>query len=110
MSGQAWKYSDQLDDMDLKMMKRDFFTYKIGMDYYGFSIRPLMRIAREAGAFYKIGKIVLINRERFDAYLRKTRCKEEVELVYHLEMAHMIIRLKYIITSKWCRLNMTRVI
>lgn len=68
MSGQAWKYSDQLDDMDLKMMKRDFFTYKIGMDYYGFSIRPLMRIAREAGAFYKIGKIVLINRERFDAY------------------------------------------
>ena len=27
MSGQAWKYSDQLDDMDLKMMKRDFFTY-----------------------------------------------------------------------------------
>lgn len=40
MSGQAWKYSDQLDDMDLKMMKRDFFTYKIGMDYYGFSIRP----------------------------------------------------------------------
>lgn len=77
MSGQAWKYSDQLDDMDLKMMKRDFFTYKIGMDYYGFSIRPLMRIAREAGAFYKIGKIVLINRERFDAYLRKTRCKEE---------------------------------
>lgn len=39
MSGQAWKYSDQLDDMDLKMMKRDFFTYKIGMDYYGFSIR-----------------------------------------------------------------------
>ena len=77
MRGQAWKYSDQLDDMDLKMMKRDFFTYKIGMDYYGFSIRPLMRIAREAGAFYKIGKIVLINRERFDAYLRKTRCKEE---------------------------------
>ena len=77
MSGQAWKYSDQLDDMDLKMMKRDFFTSKIGMDYYGFSIRPLMRIAREAGAFYKIGKIVLINRERFDAYLRKTRCKEE---------------------------------
>ena len=77
MSGQAWKYSDQLDDMDLKMMKRDFFTYKIGMDYYGFSIRPLMRIAREAGAFYKIGKIVLINRECFDAYLRKTRCKEE---------------------------------
>lgn len=70
MSGQAWKYSDQLDDMDLKMMKRDFFTYKIGMDYYGFSIRPLMRIAREAGAFYKIGKIVLINRECFDAYLR----------------------------------------
>ena len=70
MSGQAWKYSDQLDDMD-------FFTYKIGMDYYGFSIRPLMRIAREAGAFYKIGKIVLINRECFDAYLRKTRCKEE---------------------------------
>ena len=54
MSGQAWKYSDQLDDMDLKMMKRDFFTYKIGMDYYGFSIRPLMRIAREAGAFSKI--------------------------------------------------------
>lgn len=34
MSGQAWKYSDQLDDMDLKMMKRDFFTYKIGMFYY----------------------------------------------------------------------------
>ncbi len=26
MSGQAWKYSDQLDDMDLKMMKRDLIS------------------------------------------------------------------------------------
>lgn len=77
MSGNAWMYSDQIDEDDLKMLHRDFFTYKIGIDYYGIGIRTLMKKAREAGAFYKIGKQVLINRQKFDEYLRNTRRKVE---------------------------------
>jgi hypothetical protein len=43
------------------------------VDYYGFSERPFLRMAKEAGAYYKIGKMVRVNRDIFDAYLRQQR-------------------------------------
>ncbi len=69
MAGQAWKYSGQLDERDLAFLQHDFVNLPMAIEYYGFSVRPLTRMALEAGAFYKIGKMVRINRNVFDAYL-----------------------------------------
>ena len=73
MAGNAWKYSGVLDDYDLAFLQHDFITIKQGVEYYGFSERPFLRMAKEAGAYYKIGKMVRVNRAVFDAYLREQR-------------------------------------
>ena len=73
MAGQAWKYSHQLDERDLAFLQHDYITISMGMEYYGYSERPLTRMAKDAGAFYKIGKMTRINRITFDAYLREQR-------------------------------------
>ena len=73
MAGNAWKYSHKLDDVDMEFLQHDFITIKQGVNYYGFSERPFLRMAKEAGAYYKIGKMVRIKRDLFDQYLRKTR-------------------------------------
>lgn len=71
MSGNLWMFSDQIDDEDIEMLKRDFITYYQGADYYGLGLKMFTRLAHEAGAVYKIGKNVLIKRSLFEAYLRK---------------------------------------
>ena len=73
MPGQAWKYSGELDERDLAFLHHDFITIPMGIEYYGYSERPLIRLAKDAGAFYKIGKMTRINRKQFDAYLREQR-------------------------------------
>lgn len=73
MAGNAWKYSHLLDAVDLEFLQHDFITIKMGVEYYGFSERPFLRMAKEAGAYYKIGKMVRIRRDLFDSYLRKMR-------------------------------------
>ena len=42
-------------------------------EYYRLGIKPVVRMAHEAGAVYKIGKKVLIRRSIFEAYLREQR-------------------------------------
>lgn len=77
MSGIAWKFSDLIDDADLVFLQREFITYFEGADYYGLGLKKFTRMAHEAGAVYKIGKTVRINREIFDAYLRERQKKED---------------------------------
>ena len=72
MSGNLWKFSDQLDDADKIMIQKDFITLNEGSDYYGLGIKPFARIAREAGAVYKIGKMVRIRRDILEEHLRST--------------------------------------
>ena len=45
MPGQAWKYSHQLDERDLAFLQHEFITVPMGIEYYGFSERPLIRMA-----------------------------------------------------------------
>ena len=71
MSGNAWMFSDQIDDEDLIMLQKDFITYYEGADYYSLGLKVFTRMAHEAGAIYKIGKMVRIKRTIFEAYLRK---------------------------------------
>ncbi len=73
MAGQAWKYSGNLDERDLAFLQHEFITIPMAIDYYGYSDRPLTRLVKEAGAFYKIGKMTRINRKTFDAFLREQR-------------------------------------
>lgn len=79
MNGKLWKFSDQLDDEDILFTQRSFITYNMGVEYYGLGMKPFTRMAREAGAVYKIGKKVLISREIFEAYLRANMKKEDEE-------------------------------
>ena len=71
MSGNAWMFSDQIEDEDLLMLQKDFITYYEGADYYGLGLKVFTRMAHEAGAIYKMGKMVRIKRSIFEAYLRK---------------------------------------
>ena len=70
MSGQIWRFSHLIDDVDIEILQRDFITYYEGADYYGLGLKIFTRMAHEAGAVYKIGKMVSINREIFEEYLR----------------------------------------
>lgn len=79
MSGNLWMFSDMLDDEDIEMLKRDFITYYQGTDYYGLGLKVFTRMAREAGAVYKIGKKVLIRRSIFEEYLRQLYRKEKTQ-------------------------------
>lgn len=71
MSGNLWMFSDKLDDQDILFAQHSFITYRMGSEYYGMSVKVFTRLAREAGAAYKIGKMVRVNREIFEAYLRQ---------------------------------------
>lgn len=77
MSGNVWMFSHQIDDVDMEFMQHDFITYRMGQEYYGLGEKPMIRMAWESGAVYKVGKKVLIRREIFEAYLREHRKKVE---------------------------------
>ena len=78
MSGSIWKYSDELDDIDAEMLRREFITFEEGREYYGLNEKPMVRLAREAGAVYKISyRTIRIKRAIFEAYLRKIMMKTE---------------------------------
>ena len=77
MSGSLWKFSDQLDDADRIMIQKDFITLKDGVEYYGLGMKPFTRVAREAGAVYKIGKMVRIRRDLLEEYLRQIQKRDE---------------------------------
>ena len=73
MSGNVWMFSNEIDDEDLEFMSHDYVTYNMACEYYKQGIKPVVRMAHEAGAVYKIGKKVLIRRSIFEAYLREQR-------------------------------------
>lgn len=81
MSGNLWMFSDLLDDEDIEMLQHDFITYYQGADYYGLGLKVFTRMAHEAGAVYKIGKMVRIRRGLFEEYLRQQQRKDCNEVI-----------------------------
>ena len=73
MSGNVWMFSNEIGDEDLEFMSHDYVTYNMACEYYRLGIKPVVRMAHEAGALYKIGKKVLIRRSIFEEYLREQR-------------------------------------
>lgn len=52
-----------------KEMRKKYLRYKEAADYYSISQTKFMRMAKDAGACYKIDKVVLVNCELFEQYL-----------------------------------------
>ncbi len=79
MSGVLWMCSDLLDDEDILFAQHDFISFRTGCEYYGLGEKPFVRMAREAGSVYKIGKMVRVNRIIFEEYLRNQRKVKKVD-------------------------------
>jgi hypothetical protein len=73
MSGNAWMFSDEIDDEDLEFLSHEFVSYRMASEYYGLGLKPVTRLSHEAGAIYKFSRKVLIRREIFEEYLREQR-------------------------------------
>ena len=56
-----------------KEIKKKFVRYKEGADLYSMSQSKFEQMAKDAGAIYKLNKLVLVNREVFDDYLESFR-------------------------------------
>ena len=67
------------DTDSTEMLRHDFITLREGMEYYRLNEKPMVRLAREAGAVYKIGKMVRVRRTIFEAYLRRIMLIEVAE-------------------------------
>lgn len=70
MGGEIWRFSNQIDDLDIMMLQKDFITYQEGQRYYNIGEKAFIRLTHEAGAVYKIGDAVRINRKILEAYMR----------------------------------------
>ena len=46
----------QTEVEDLEFVSHDYVTYNMACEYYRLGIKPVVRMAHEAGAVYKIGK------------------------------------------------------
>lgn len=49
--------------------KKKYLRVKHAVDDYGLSRTKLVKVARDAGALYKIGGTVLIGKEKFEEYI-----------------------------------------
>ena len=76
MKGNLWKVSDLLDETDIRFAQKQFFDLRSGYEYYGLTEKVLMRMAREAGALYKIYTTSRVRRDLFETYLREQYRKE----------------------------------
>lgn len=56
-----------------KNTTKKFVRYREGAELYSMCQRKFERIAKEAGACYKIDKMVLVNTEMIDRYLEAFR-------------------------------------
>ena len=81
MNGDIWKYSDQLDENDIRFAMHDFVTYGSAVEYYGLGLKVITRIAWECGSVYKIGKKVLIRRDVLEAYLRQQQSSRNMKTI-----------------------------
>ena len=60
-----------------KEMKKKFVRYKEGAELYSIGLTKFQELAKEAGAVYKIDKVVLVNCERFEKFLETFRVWED---------------------------------
>jgi len=59
--------------MQQKVNKKRFVRYKEGAEIYSMSQSKFEQMAKDAGAIYKLNKLVLVNCDIFEAYLETFR-------------------------------------
>jgi len=52
-----------------RSVKKKYVRYQEGAEIYSMSLRKFQDLAKDAGAIYKVGKMVLVNCETFERYL-----------------------------------------
>lgn len=61
-----------------EIKKKKWIRCKDGIDMYSMSRPKLVKLAREAGAAYKIDGVILINADKMDRYLESFRIPGEI--------------------------------
>ena len=54
MTGKIWKFSDQIDEEDVEMLRKDFITFAEGAEYYRLGMKPFVRMCREVKCYTKV--------------------------------------------------------
>lgn len=62
--------------MQQKVNKKKFVRYKEGAEIYSMCQSKFEQMAKEAGAIYKLNKLVLVNCDVFEEYLETFRLSE----------------------------------
>lgn len=62
--------------MEIRVNKKKFVRYKEGAEMYSIGQTTFEKMAKEAKAVYKVGKMVLVNCEVFEQYLETFRLEE----------------------------------
>lgn len=62
--------------MQKKINQKRFVRYKEGAELYSMCQSKFEQMAREAGAIYKLNKLVLVNCDIFEEYLETFRLKD----------------------------------
>lgn len=60
-------------DTGVKITDKKYVRFKEGAERYSMGLHTFQELAREAGAVYKIRKIVLVNTEVLEDYLENFR-------------------------------------
>lgn len=55
--------------MEKKVDRKKFVRYDEACEIYGMGLTKLKEVARDAGAVFKLNKLVLISLEKMDAYI-----------------------------------------
>ena len=59
----------------VKAGKKKFVRYQEGAELYSMGLHTFEELAKEAGAIYKIRRVVLVNLEIFEEYLDTLECE-----------------------------------
>lgn len=59
------------------MIRKRFVRYKEVAELYSLGMGKFQRLAKDAGACYKIDKTVLVDCNKFKEYLERYRCSDE---------------------------------
>lgn len=62
------------------ILKKRFVRYKEGAELYSIGKTKFEKMAKDAGAIYKLDKVVLVNCDIFEEYLETFRLKGEQRL------------------------------
>lgn len=65
----------RMEELDSEQLRIQFFRPDEGIRVYHISRYEILKLAKEADAFYKIGRACLINKPRFEEYLESFKVR-----------------------------------